>query len=75
MSFGTLLTLFVVPTVYTLLGARHEHAAGEACVVTAVPAVDLRSPNRKWRMLRASGDQVDSESEISISNAETRSPC
>jgi multidrug efflux pump len=36
MSLGTLLTLFVIPTVYSLLGARHERAAAEPAA--AVPA-------------------------------------
>ena len=30
MTFGTLLTLFVIPTVYSYLGARHHHAAEPA---------------------------------------------
>jgi multidrug efflux pump len=37
MSFGTLLTLFVVPVVYTLL-ARTHHAIEDAPAVDAVPA-------------------------------------
>ena len=36
MSLGTLLTLFVIPTVYSMLGARHERAAAEPAA--AVPA-------------------------------------
>jgi multidrug efflux pump len=35
MSFGTLLTLFVIPTVYTLLAARHRPQGEEGPAVTA----------------------------------------
>jgi multidrug efflux pump len=42
MSFGTLLTLFVVPTVYSFLGqvrgAKAEHEAPAAAVATPAPA-------------------------------------
>ncbi len=79
MSLGTLLTLFVIPTVYSLLGARHEHAAGEPAVGTGrAGRIDLRSPCGSDREMagcfETSGHQADSESEISISNAVTRSP-
>ncbi|MDO9384181.1 MAG: efflux RND transporter permease subunit [Hyphomicrobiaceae bacterium] len=38
MSLGTLLTLFVIPTVYSLIGARHGHAAAEPAAAGAMPA-------------------------------------
>ena len=38
MSFGTLLTLFVVPTAYTLLAGRKGHRAEPAAPVPAAPA-------------------------------------
>ena len=38
MSFGTLLTLFVVPTAYTLLAGRKVHRAEPAPAVPAAPA-------------------------------------
>jgi multidrug efflux pump len=37
MTFGTLLTLFVVPTAYTLLARREVHRRGEASPATATP--------------------------------------
>ena len=38
MSFGTLLTLFVVPTAYTLLAGRKVHGAEPAPTVPVAPA-------------------------------------
>ncbi|HVJ63321.1 MAG TPA: efflux RND transporter permease subunit, partial [Tahibacter sp.] len=38
MSFGTLLTLFVVPVVYTLLARKHEAVAGEHGAAIGGPA-------------------------------------
>jgi multidrug efflux pump len=38
MSFGTLLTLFVVPTAYTLLAGRAVHREQPAAPPVGVPA-------------------------------------
>ena len=38
MSFGTLLTLFVIPTVYSFLGQVHGKAATEAAAPAPAPA-------------------------------------
>ncbi len=46
MSFGTLLTLFVVPSVYAIIGRRVAHAAAETPKFEAVPAA-AEEPARK----------------------------
>ncbi len=47
MAFGTMLTLFVVPTAYTLLAGRHEAEPGAATAPTAPPpGVPLPEPGR-----------------------------
>ncbi len=38
MSLGTLLTLFVIPTVYSLIGARHAHAGEGSVTLQPQPA-------------------------------------
>jgi multidrug efflux pump len=40
MSFGTLLTLFVIPTVYTFLGQRHYHEEAEPEHAVPAPAAE-----------------------------------
>jgi multidrug efflux pump len=38
MSLGTLLTLFVIPTVYSLIGARHGRPVADDAGLRALPA-------------------------------------
>ena len=62
MSLGTLLTLFVVPTVYSLIGRDHRrHAAAPVPAEQALrPHWSARFTESNWRMLpdiRPSGRQ------------------
>ena len=49
MTLGTLLTLFVVPAVYSYLGQRHARTDEKADADAPASSIATTAPPRRWR--------------------------